>query len=279
MIKLVATDLDGTLLNSNMEISDTNLSALKRCVDEGIHIVVATGRSLYSIPEQVRKIEGLKYLICANGAKIHDNSSEELLYAKYIDSDALRRIWHVFEDDSIICEMFWDGKPYVSQSLYSEPEAFGIPTWFIDYFRRSRTPIDDILAFTAEHISEIENVNFLFKEIELKVQLNNYFESMDCFELTSSFPFNLEIGGVGVNKAAALDFICKDLDITPNEVMSFGDNANDTAMIKYSGVGVAMDNAVSSVKEASVFVTLDRDDDGVGYAIDLMLNGDNLSSF
>ena len=276
MIKLIATDLDGTLLNSNMEISETNLKALKRCVDLGIHIVVATGRSLYSIPQPVRDIQGLEFLICANGAKVHDNLTEELYYAKYIDADALRSIGGIFEDDGIICEIFWDGKPYVSKKLYDEPEKYGVPEYFKAYFKRSRTPIEKFSEFAFEHIEEIENINFLFDNLEMKQRITDYLAGKNCFELTSSFPFNIEIGGVGVSKAAALDFICKKLDIMPNEVMSFGDNANDCEMIKYAGVGVAMENAVSSVKEASVFVTLDRDDDGVAFGINLMLDDENM---
>lgn len=275
MIKLISTDLDGTLLDSNMNISENNLKALHRCVDEDIHIVVATGRSFHSVPIQVREIEGLEYLICANGAKIYDNISEELFYAEYLDCDALKKIWHIFDDMSIICEIFWDGKPYVSKQLFESPEEYGMPFRFREYFVNSRTPVDDIKKFTDERISEIENINFLFSDMQLRDSFAKYLADLNCFTLTSSFPFNLEIGGVGVNKAAALDKICKKLGVLPEEVMSFGDNANDITMIKYAGVGVAMENAVSEVKKAAVFVTRDRDDDGVAFAINLMLDGEN----
>ena len=276
MIKLISSDLDGTLLDSNMGLSENNLKALKRCLDENIHIVVATGRSFHSVPKHVREIEGLEYLICANGAKVHDNVTEELLYAEYLDAEGLKKIWHVFQDPLNICEIFWDGKPYVSKKLFDDPEKYGVPIRFREYFLKSRIPVEDIEEFTDKRITEIENVNFLFSDMKKRDGFAEYIASLNCFELTSSFPFNLEIGGVGVNKAAGLDFICKKLNILPEEVMSFGDNANDTSMIKYAGVGVAMENAVSIVKEASVFVTLDRDDDGVAFAINLMLDGDSL---
>ena len=275
MIKLISSDLDGTLLDSNMGLSSNNLAALSRCVEQNIHIVVATGRSFHSVPKQVREIEGLEYLICANGAKVYNNVSEELLYAEYLDGDALKKIWHIFKDPNIICEIFWDGKPFVSKKLFDDPDRFGVPMRFREYFLRSRTPIEDIEDFTSKRISEIENINFLFSDMEDRNRFADYIAGLNSFELTSSFPFNLEIGGIGVNKAAGLEFICKKLEILPEEVMSFGDNANDISMIKYAGVGVAMENAVSSVKEAAVFVTRDRDDDGVAFAINLLLDEEN----
>jgi hydroxymethylpyrimidine pyrophosphatase-like HAD family hydrolase len=82
-------------------------------------------------------------------------------------------------------------------------------------------------------------------------------------------PFNFEIGGVGVDKAKAVDFICKKLGIAQDEVLCIGDNNNDVAMIEYAGVGVAMEDAVSAAKEAADFITTSHDKDGVAFAIDI----------
>jgi Cof subfamily protein (haloacid dehalogenase superfamily) len=266
-IKLVATDLDGTLLSAEMDITEENRRALVRCIDRGIHVVVATGRSRSSVPQVVRDIEGIEYLICANGAKIYDNRTNEQLYARYLSREAMESVWEVIATGDIMCEVFYDGTPYISVACYNDLERYGVPGWFADYVRQSRVPVDDLPAFTAEHMDMIENVNFNYGSDEVRAYLLSRLDGGALYELTTSLPFNYEIGGLGVNKAEALDFLCRRLNIAPAETMCIGDNANDEGMIRYAGVGVAMGDAVPAAREAEDFVTLDSDQNGVDYAI------------
>jgi Cof subfamily protein (haloacid dehalogenase superfamily) len=266
-VKLVATDLDGTLLNSALELSDENRAALIRCAEQGIHVVIATGRSRSAVPQIVREIDGIQYLVCANGAKIYDNTTDQQLYAQYLSAEALDSVWSLIEVDHIMCEVFFDGKPYVSAACYGDLAGYGVPEWFIDYVRASRIPTDDLPAFTKAHADAIENINFNYGSEEMRAYLWNRLSGSDLYELTSSLPFNYEIGGLGVNKAAAIDFLCRMLHISPQETMCIGDQVNDVGMIAYAGIGVAMGDGVAAAREAANFVTLSCDRSGVAHAI------------
>jgi hydroxymethylpyrimidine pyrophosphatase-like HAD family hydrolase len=214
-IKLVATDLDGTLLTSAMEFTEQDRRALVRCIEKGIHVVVATGRSRSSVPQVVREIEGIEYLVCANGAKVYNNRTDEQLYARYLSREAMESVWEIIAAGNIMCEVFYDGTPYISVACYNDLERYGVPDWFVDYVRKSRAPVEDLPAFTAEHMDEIENVNFNYGSDEVRAYLLERLSGSELYELTTSLPFNYEIGGVGVNKAEALDFLCRELNIAP----------------------------------------------------------------
>jgi Cof subfamily protein (haloacid dehalogenase superfamily) len=251
-----------------MGLSSENRDALERCIRAGITVVVATGRSLSSIPEQVRQIHGLEWLVCANGAKIYNNATEEQLFSDCLSREALAAVRDIIEDNTVMKEVFYNGVPYTSALAFYHLRDFGVPEHFADYVRATRTPVEDIAAFTNEHIDEIENINFIHSGGEDKIPLlHKLAEHRELYTLTTSLPFNFEIGGAGVDKAKAVDFIAKKLGIQPGEVMCIGDNNNDVAMIEYAGVGVAVEDAVSAAKEAADFITTSNDRDGVAFAI------------
>jgi HAD superfamily hydrolase (TIGR01484 family) len=125
--------------------------------------------------------------------------------------------------------------------------------------------------FVDEHENEIENINFIFGSKAQSIELLRKLSNTELYTLTSSFPFNFEIGGVGVDKASALQFICDECGIDASGVMALGDSANDLAMLRFAGVGVAMGGASHEVREAADFVTLGPEDCGVALAINSAL--------
>jgi HAD superfamily hydrolase (TIGR01484 family) len=135
----------------------------------------------------------------------------------------------------------------------------------------SRKPVGDIFEFIKEHKSEIENINLVFQSPRERLHVLKELEDIQTesndFSLTSSFPFNLEIGGFKVDKADAIAKICKANNIRQEEVMCLGDNRNDVGMIDLAGVGVAVDGAVPEAIEAADFVTKSNDESGVAFAV------------
>jgi Cof subfamily protein (haloacid dehalogenase superfamily) len=255
-----------------MSLSQGNKTALERAIAAGIEVVVATGRSLTSIPDEVKDIAGIDYLICANGAKIYDNRTQELLYSKYLTPEAIESVWDIITGGEIMCEVFWNGRPYVEKAAYEGLSAYGIPDTSREYITRSRTPVVGLPEFTREHITEIENINFNCGIPAKRLEVEHRLRRFDLYSLTSSFSYNLEIGGIGVSKAAALAWLCEKQGIKPSEVMAIGDNDNDVSMIKFAGVGVAMEEAVKAAWSAANFITRSNDDDGVAFVIDLLLD-------
>jgi len=155
-----------------------------------------------------------------------------------------------------MCEVFWDGVPHVEVGRYNNARDYGVPRWFSEYFFKSRKPLVDFEAAVNNNSRKIENINFVFGEENVQNRVLSFLkEGADLYELTSSFPFNYEIGGVGVSKGAALDFIAKREDIQSDEIIAFGDNDNDVTMIEYAGIGVAVANAVPRALAAADLVT------------------------
>ena len=267
-VKMLATDLDGTLLDSKHSLSDENREALGALADRGVVLVCATGRSRTSIPEAISSLPGVKYLITANGAKIYDNEKNEVISESYLSADAIDYIQPMLYDPEVMCEAFWGGAPHVEEKRYRDARDYGIPRWFSDYFFNTRRPIEDFVSAVREHEREIENINFIFGKDDVQERLRQFLGARtDLYELTTSFPFNFEIGGVGVGKGAAVDFIAKREGILPEETICFGDQNNDVSMIEYAGIGVATANAVPRALAAADFVTSDSEHSGVAAAL------------
>ena len=270
-IKLIATDLDGTLLDHQMILSEDNRIALERAAKNDIIVVVATGRSFLSIPDQVKEIKGIKYAVTANGAKIHDITTGELIEGSYISADTISLVWDILKKKKIMLEVFVNGRPYVDSWDYVNPQIFGTTESYLKYFMSSRKPVEDIYRFIKENNTGIENINLLFRSSKDRMKtlsvLQDIKEEKPVFTLTSSFPFNLEIGGYMVDKGGAIEKLCKRHSIKRENVMCIGDNFNDMSMVGFAGIGVAMEDAASEVIALADFVTKSSGESGVAFAL------------
>lgn len=271
-IRLIATDLDGTLLDYGMTLSPENKEALEKASERGIMIVVATGRSFLSIPDYVREIKGIDYAVTANGAKTHEFPSGRLVDGQYISANAIDAVWEILNKNGIMLEVFVEGRPYVHNWDYVNPQIFGTTESYLKYFMASRKPVEDIFSFIKDHKGRIENINLVFRSPQDRMDTLSELEKIQDrsgnFALTSSFPFNLEIGGYNVDKATAIEKICRMHDILPENVMCLGDNSNDAGMVEFAGIGIAMEDAVPDVKKVADFVTKSSSESGVAFAVE-----------
>jgi len=272
LVKLFATDLDGTLFDSKHELTPETRDALSALTDKGIKIVLATGRSRATIPDSIAEMRGVNYLMTTNGARIHVMPSDEIIYEKFLSAEALEYIFPYFDDPEVMCAVFWDGAPYVEEKRYYAARDYGVPRWYSDYFFESRRPLKNFVDAVNANADRIENINFYFpdeivqQQVFLKLQTRT-----DLYELSSSFPFNFELNGLGVTKGAALDLIAKREGLKPKEIIAFGDNDNDASMIEYAGIGVAVANATPlSLAAADLVTELDNNNSGVAAALRLL---------
>ena len=269
IIKLFATDLDGTLFDQTHMLPDDTRDTLVGLHSRGVVLAVATGRARSSIPDSIRSFKEIKYLITVNGAKLFINATDELIYEKYLSVEALDSVLHFAHDPEVMLEVFWDSVPHVELAKYNRAKEYGIPRWFSGYFFDSRTPLENFLSAVRENETKIENINFVFGDDAVKERVHReLLANNHLYALTSAFSFNYEIGGVGVSKAAAVDFIAKREGILPEETICFGDNENDVSMIEYAGIGVATANAVPKALDAADYITDDNDNGGVAKALE-----------
>nr|WP_077624310.1 Cof-type HAD-IIB family hydrolase [Sediminibacillus massiliensis] len=241
-IKLIALDMDGTLLNSKEEISEANRIAITEAREQGVEVVLSTGRHRLSCQEYAKSLGLNSYLITVNGSEVWTSTGELVT----------RQSLHI---ETI-------------QKLVDLNERYGTSAWMASTEQVFRGEFPEKLD---EH--EWLKVGIDIDDIEVKERILKELEEDELLELSNSHPMNIEINAVGINKARALEKICGYLDITLNEVMTVGDSLNDIKMIQEAGLGIAMGNAQEEVKEAARWVTSTNEEDGVAKAINHWILG------
>ncbi len=269
-IKLIAIDIDGTLCDSEKQVSRENALAVKRAADAGIIMCLATGRPLYGLPEDVYKTEGFSYGIMSNGASTVDLRDNRILHQALIPNDRAVSIMEFlmsFPDTSP--EIYIDGRSYIERErMEKNPQDFNIT-----YSRRmKKTPVEDIIDFMRSDKRDIEKFYCLFKYAEDKEKVTErLMEDMDL-NVVSSLKQNLEISNKDGNKGRALtDLICR-LSISPEDVMAIGDSGNDLTMLNAVGYKVVMGNAYNDIKKIANEVTDTNDNNGVAKTLNRFLD-------
>ncbi|MEH7073217.1 Cof-type HAD-IIB family hydrolase [Neobacillus drentensis] len=236
-IKLVALDMDGTLLNKQGQVSEANRHAIQAAKDKGIIVVLSTGRSLTTSREHADSLELNSYLVTVNGSEIWDEN-RELVQRNLVKSEHIEWMWELSQQHNT---QFWAIS--TERNFHNEmPEDIHRLEWMKFGFN-----IDD------------DNTRaIIMKELQDKGE----------FELSNSTLKNIEVNLAGINKAKGLELVCSRLGLEMKDVMAVGDSLNDLAMIKAAGMGVAMGNAQDLVKESADWVTATNEEDGVAKAID-----------
>jgi len=267
-IKMIALDLDGTTLNSKGRITADNKKAIEKAIDLGIKVVVSTGRSYTALPEDVRDLRGLEYVISSNGAHITDMISGEHIFDSYISLEAIEDVTALTRKYDLMIEVFYDDRAFTDTVLYKKVEREGSSYRNREYVLSTREPIDDILGFMREHRDKIENINIFFEHPEERIAKMPVIEAgIRKATITSSFPNNIEVGGEHTSKSEALMHLASKFGIERTELMCCGDAPNDIAMITNAGIGVAMGNAWDVTKDAADYVASTNDESGVAEVI------------
>lgn len=287
-MKLIATDLDGTLLNEEHEISEENIIAIRRAQEKGIEVVVATGRT-YLDALSICKQYGLKtYLITYNGASIHNKDGQQLLALTMDRNDVTYMIKWLDENDYYY-EVSTDQKIYIPENgkerLKREADILKGTEFAIDpnYFLETLDQIFSQIGMTSvNHYEEIMSANegvykvFCFSFDDPKRQLAiNQFSEMKKFMMTSSMANNFELGHKDASKGNALQMVADQLQISLMQAMAVGDNYNDVSMMKRVKYSVAMGNANDDIKELCNSVTDSNEQNGVAHAIQKFMDRDS----
>ena len=263
-IGLIALDLDRTTLTKEGLTKGTK-DCLEEAIRRGIQVVIATGRPFVALPDEVKSINGLDYVIVSNGAHIVDLRSGKFIYSDYMAGDASAWVRDYLHKAGFTIEIFTEGAAFIGQDKYDYYKSnFGVIDG-AEYIVRTRKPVDDIWEFWDEHVDKIENVNIHFTDQADRARIRDELLANEDkgYTLTSSMSYNLEIGGANTSKANGLKEFSKISGIPLERTMCFGDSPNDKAMIMESGFGVAMGNATDDVKAIADFIAPDCEEEGV----------------
>lgn len=264
MVKLIAIDLDGTLLNSRGRISQENLTAIRLAEDYGIKVVLCTGRPYVSMKSFVEEI-GFRhpedYIITFNGGQIQKAADGQVIVSDTLSCEDMF-LWND-EMQRLDLPMNLIDQDYVYEPLVY-PKHY--PSLYTS--RKIAVPVKkrNFLTFDRRHLFNKFIIGADQKHLETqkkKIQpalFSNY-------TLTMSFPWLMEVSNLGVDKGSAVRKLALELNIDQEETMGIGDQLNDLSLIEYTGIGVAMENAVEELKKAADFITKSNDEHGVAHAI------------
>lgn len=267
-IKCIALDLDRTTLNASGRLSDGNYNALCHAIENGVHIVIASGRSFDTLPKDVLAVPGIEYAITSNGAAIYHIPTSTCLHEYKMTPASVECIIQIAQQHETALEVFIDGKAYALKAYVEDPVSYGTTPQAIPYIQSTRIPIDDIISFIREHIDHIDSMDIVVSGEQQKQLIWNELKyNCDEIYITSSVSQLIEISHKDAGKHSGLRFIREYLNLKPEETAAFGDGDNDIDLLKEAGIGIAMENASSKCKDAATFITKHHDKDGVAYGI------------
>jgi Cof subfamily protein (haloacid dehalogenase superfamily) len=264
MIKLIAADMDGTLLDSRQAVSGENREAIRRAALSGIHFAFCTGRTSLGVLPYAREIfEGMEeeyFLILGGGANLFSSKNDKMLMEYTIDYPQYLMLREYTAGYDVQLVAYTDSRVYtanpdITVNLINECHIVRMPVYFCDegYIR-------GIGRFVKlQFVGPPDPINRVFERLEGSGD--------EGYSANHTTPFCIEITNAKATKGRALEFLARHLKLDPAELMAMGDQSNDMSMIKYAGWGVAMGNAAEGLKAAARAVVTDNNHNGVAEAI------------
>lgn len=282
MIKLIASDMDGTLVSSNHIISEVNAKAIKKAQDKGIEFIISTGRSYEdAYPQVVAAGLECSYLVM-NGSELR-NKDGKIIQSLYLEQNLVEKIVKELTDFGLCVELYTTGGTFSPSSI--EARKLAVATKINNF--HPGISIEEAMKNAEEHflfkaMKTIESLDFIFdnnysvgKIISFSHEKNKITELRENLpqkypvNVTGSFAINLEITNPLADKGEAIKHYATNKGILAEEIMTIGDSYNDLGMLTDEfGYTVAMGNGIEEVKLQAKFLTDTNDNDGVGKAIE-----------
>ncbi len=264
-IKLIALDLDGTLLTPEKELTPRTRAALDAAAAQGIWIVPTTGRIYEGLPEFIRNLPYLRYVITVNGGQVYDAVTKEILHKAYIPLDLAMRVYDYLDTLPVAYDCYLDGEAFMQREKLEHLGDY-IPDdpHNLQMSVRLRKPLDDFKGYLRRENRPLQKLQFFLADVSgrpaLMCELEHRFPKL---AVSFSQPHNVEVNVRSAVKGEGLRFLCKHLGIPLSEAAAFGDGVNDVSMLETAGVGVAMANAEPEALAAANYRTASNKEDGV----------------
>lgn len=289
MYKLVAIDLDGTLLNSYGEVSEKNKKAIKKAMQNGKEIVIASGRPLQSAKSFALESGASNYVTCGNGSLLYDVKNDKILFDKFIDRQKVLEIIKICEENSIFYCLYTENltisKALNYNILFYNNENKKMP----EDKQTNIKIISDIYKYVEENpnigilkITICDESSIIFGGIIKRLRQISDVDVLDVQHMARKVITSgtedvkveyhyTEITSKDVNKWLAIQDLANRLNIKSSEVIAIGDNMNDKEMIENAGLGVIMGNSAEYMHEFADVVAPTNNDDGVAYILEKYL--------
>lgn len=286
MYKIVAIDLDGTMLNKYGIVTENTKNEIKKTMEKGIDVVIASGRPIDSIKTIAKEIGSENFFIAGNGALIYDMKKEEVIYEKFLDKKKILEIAKICEKNNISYNIYTENTIIAKNLKYNVLYYYKENLNKEEKLRTNITLVQDI----KEYVKNSTNDKFLkvticdenqsiFNSIIRKINDISGIRVMDVCHTTRKTIkqgteevnikyYYTEISHKDVDKWEAIKYLINKLNIKKEEVIAIGDNINDKEMVEKAGLGIAMGQSMPEIKQIADFVTEDNENEGVKKALE-----------
>ena len=273
-IRLLAMDLDGTVLTNDKRISERTMQAFADAWQAGILPVFVTGRPVKGLPDGLQEVSGFRYVISSNGAVVTDMQTGEKLYTAGLPASAAQEIAAIPEARSLAYSVIIDGIGYSGACAFQKVTDYFRGTPIEAYIRDTRRSVPDIGARIRQAAPDsIENIWIMAESRKERNEIGRYVRENYPVHTVYTAERDVEIVSPQADKGLALTFLAGRLGIREEQIAAFGDNENDIGMLAAAGVRVAMGNALDPVKEQATIIADTNERDGVAKIIEEILGG------
>ena len=267
-VRIIALDLDGTLLNSDKELSSGNRIALERAAAAGIEIVPTTGRFYGAMPQVVRDLPFVRYAITINGAEVTDTVTGKVIYRAELSWQQAVEIMEYLDDFPVIYDCFQGNQAFMTAAQKGLVDTMVSNPHYRKMLRELRHPVPELKEFLTQREMGVQKVQFFTNRPEVRLRLLDELpRRFEGLAVSSSVADNLEINQAHANKGEALLALAEHLGLKREQIMAFGDGLNDLSMLKVAGIGVAMENACPEAKGLADWIAPSCDENGVAHGI------------
>ena len=292
MYKIVAVDLDGTLLNSFGEVSLATKETLNKVKERGVEVVLASGRTIDSVENLSLELNTSRYIISGNGAILYDVQEKEILHNRFLSKKQVLDIIKICDENSIFYNV------YAENEIITPNLSYNVLFYHKENVNKeeSKRTVINVVENVSKYIEEsdkneylkvtiCDETKFIFNSIIRKLRTYGDIDVLDVSHMSRKKIkvgttdvdveyFYTEITNKNVNKWTALEVLLKRLNIVREEVMAIGDNINDKEMIEEAGLGIVTGNSSPMMKEIADVVVADNNSDGVKEALEKYILGE-----
>ncbi|QQY80260.1 hypothetical protein EDD65_10380 [Keratinibaculum paraultunense] len=266
--KLIAIDMDGTLLNSQNKISKRNIETLYKVIEKEMYVALSTGRILKSALYYSRSLQLSSSIVACNGAVVSLNGERDILYENALDIEIAENLIRLAEKNHIYYH-FYDMDTFYSRILDEDVvKNYRVNKNSLNEQQIKFKVLNDPLKFLNDQVPKIYKFVFIEEDKDKLVNFRESLKQIEGIDISSSWYNNVEAMSKGVSKGEGLKRLCKRLNIETSQVIAIGDNENDISMFQVAGLAIAMENGDDIAKEHSHVITDTNDEDGVSKAIE-----------
>lgn len=277
-IRIIALDLDGTLLDSEKRLSEVNRAALERAAERGVLIVPTTGRFFGMMPPAVRDLPFVRYAITINGAQVYDRETDTAIVRDEIPLDMALGVMEVLDRFDVIYDCYRQNWGWMTAALQDKAADYATNEHYLKMVREFRKPVPELKAHlkATANDGDVQKIMLFARNTQVSGLSSQVLDAIRL-ELAARFPEikvtsstwnNIELNIRTAHKGNALKRFAEHLGLGLANCMAFGDGMNDFTMVEAAGLGVAMANAEPEVKRVAKWIAPSNDDDGVAAGLE-----------